>query len=92
VKHRALPIAADWPTRCADGTTFYAPQGRPEQGWKVGNTKGFRRVPDRLPEAYDVDDGEPLTLREALRFWAVTCAPAAFMGLVFVLAVWGFKP
>ena len=37
-------------------------------------------------------EGQPLTLRELVRFWATTAAPAVVAGLGYVLVVWGFKP
>lgn len=38
------------------------------------------------------DDGEPLTWRESVRFWALACAPTVVAVAGFALIVWMFKP
>lgn len=38
------------------------------------------------------DEGEPLSIAEAVRFWAWVCVPA-FAGVIgFAAVVWAFKP
>jgi hypothetical protein len=39
-----------------------------------------------------LEEGEPLTRREAVEFWLITAAPAAAAGLGFALLVWWLKP
>lgn len=67
----------------------FVPQGCTQQG------RLDESIPSQAASAcseYLEDEGEPLTWRESLRFWATTAAPAVVAGLAFVLLVWGFKP
>ena len=77
--HRALPLDDAWPTRRA-----FVPQGCDQQGRLTPTIKPAEPFPvvlDRGPE--DFDKPEPLTGKEAAKFWAVASAPAiAILGVV----------
>lgn len=65
----------------------FVPQGCDHQGRQEPT---IPHIVDRLREEYD--EGEPLTWRESIRFWATTAAPAVVMGLVFFIALWATQP